>query len=106
MRGIRCISGTPKCGLRRQLAIAISRRWGLKRAVVLDTESVVISDLSTPAADEVDPVLFHPGHLGIPFTHQPYILVDLVRLDLVEDNRMDIFSSRQDFGEGPLDILV
>jgi hypothetical protein len=54
----------------------------------------------------VDAVLIHCGHAGVPLADQLYVFIHLVGLDLVEDDRVDIFAASQHLGKGALDILV
>lgn len=45
-------------------------------------------------------------YLGVPLSYKLGVFVDLVRLDLVEDDRVYVFAARQDLREAPLNILV
>lgn len=70
------------------------------------TKCITIADLGSPASYQVNFVLGGVCHPGVPTTYKLDILVDLVRLDFVEDDRMDVFAAGEDLGEGPLHLLV
>ena len=70
------------------------------------TKSIVVANLSSPAAHQVDFVLLDRGHLGVPLADEIYILVNLVGLDIVEDDRMDVFATGEDLRERPLHVFV
>jgi hypothetical protein len=44
-------------------------------------------------------ILLHACHAGIPLAHKVNVLVYLVGVDIMEDDRMDIFSACQNRGE-------
>ena len=70
------------------------------------TECIAIANFGAPASYQVDLVLGHARHLGVPLPDQLYVFVDLIRFDLVKHDRMHIFASRQNLGEGLLNLLV
>lgn len=70
------------------------------------TESIAIADFGAPASYQVNLVLGHARHLRIPVPDQLYVFVDLIRLDLVEHNRVHVLASCENLGEGLLNLLV
>jgi hypothetical protein len=57
------------------------------------TKGVVVTDLRPPAAYQVDTVLLSTRHAGVPLAHQVHIFINLVGLDVVHNDRMDIFAA-------------
>jgi hypothetical protein len=84
------------------LVLAMQKHWISKDR----TKSIVVANLSSPAAHQVDLVLLNRGHLGVPLADEIYILVNLVGLDIVEDDRMDVFATGEDLRERPLHVFV
>lgn len=76
------------------------------RVIEEHTEGIAIANFGAPASYQVDLVLGHAGHFGVPVSDQLYVFVDLIRLDLVEHNRMHIFASCENLREGLLNLLV
>lgn len=70
------------------------------------TESVTISHLSSPAANQMDFVFGHLGHSRVPFSDELNILIDLIGLDIVEDDAVHVLASCKDLAEATLDLLV
>src|SRR5436305_13666247 len=95
-------AGTPRYALETMLGMAFFQ----KVALGAQTKGFAVPDLCSPASNKVDLVLFHFCHSGMPRPHQLDVLVDLLRFDGVENDRVDIFTSRQDLREGSLDFLV
>jgi hypothetical protein len=50
------------------------------------TKRIAVSNLSSPAAHEVDLVLWYGSHLWVPVSYEFCVFVHLVWLDLVVDN--------------------
>jgi hypothetical protein len=82
----------------------LAETW--RGAVVGRTECVAVADLGPPAAYKMHLVLGNGRHLWIPVSHKLGVLVDLVRLDLVEHYRVDVLAASQDLREAALDVLV
>jgi hypothetical protein len=57
------------------------------------TKCIAVADLSPPAAYEMHFVLWDGCHFRVPLSNKLCVLIRLVRLDLVEDNGMDIFAA-------------
>jgi hypothetical protein len=74
--------------------------------IVEHTERVAVAYLGPPAAYQMHLVLRNGCHFWIPTSHKLSVLVDLVRLDLVEYYRVDVLAASQDLGEAALNILV
>jgi hypothetical protein len=70
------------------------------------TKCIAIAHLGSPAADEVDFVLWHGSHSRVPITHKLRVLVYLVGLDLMEDDGVHVFASSQDLREASFDVFV
>lgn len=70
------------------------------------TKGITIADFGPPASNEMDFVLGHVRHLRVPLSNQFNVFVHLVGLDLVEDDAVDVLSSREDLAETALDLLV
>jgi len=70
------------------------------------TESITVSDLCPPAANQVYFVLRHRSDTRVPTTNQLHVFVYLVRLDLMEDNAVYVFSTSQDLTETLFNLLV
>lgn len=51
-------------------------------------------------------VLRNSRHLCVPFADKFSVFVNFLRLDLVEDNGVDIFAAGQNLGKAALDVLV
>jgi hypothetical protein len=54
----------------------------------------------------MDLVLRDGGHLRVPLSYKFCVLIHLVRLDLVKDDRMDIFAASQHLRKAALNIFV
>lgn len=70
------------------------------------TKRVALAHLRSPAANQIHFVLWQACHLGIPLANQLCVFIDLVRLHIVENDRMDIFAASQDLREAAFDVLV
>ena len=51
-------------------------------------------------------ILWHASHTGIPLADQVHVLVHSVRLDVVEDDRVDVLASGEDLAEAALELAV
>lgn len=74
--------------------------------VASHTESVTVADFSSPTSNEVNLILRHVGHAGIPRTNKVDILVHLVRLDVVEDDAVHVLASCKDLTEAAFNLSV
>lgn len=81
-------------------------RYGERRYKRNHTECIVVADLCSQAADQVDAVRLGAGHLGVPLPHQVDIFIDAVRLDLVEDDGVDVLAAGEDLGKRTLDVAI
>lgn len=70
------------------------------------TKRVAVAHLGPPAAHQMHIVLGRRRHLGVPFSYEFSVFVDLVRLDLVEDDRVHVLAAGQDLREAALNVLV
>ncbi len=70
------------------------------------TKGVAVTHLGPPAAHEMHLVFGHSGHLGVPASHKLRVFVNLVRLHVVENNRVNILATSKDLGKAALDVLV
>lgn len=79
-----------------------------RRATKLNgrTECVAVSHLCPPASDQMNLILGHRGHAGIPLADELDILIDLVGLDLVEDDAVDVLAAGNDLGEAGLKLRI
>lgn len=57
------------------------------------TKRVAVAYFGPPATYEMDLVLGNGGHLRVPAPDQLGVLFDILRLDLVEDNRVDVLAA-------------
>lgn len=95
---------TPKYGLVERMSVhllhaASSTARGL-------TKCVAVANFCAPASHQVHFVRGIGGHLGIPPANQLHILIDLVRLDFMEDNGMNILSPREFFRVRTFNVAV
>ena len=68
------------------------------------TKGIAIADLGPPAAHEVHLVLGQVRHLRVPLAHEVDVLIDLVGLDLVEDDRVHVLAPGQDLTKAGLEL--
>jgi len=70
------------------------------------TECVAIANLCSPAPNQVHLVLGHASNVWVPSSDELNVLIHLIRLHLVKDDRVYIFASSKDLGEGALNVFV
>ena len=70
------------------------------------TEGFAFADFCPPASHQVDLSLRVVGHSRIPLAHEIDVVVDLIRLYIVEDDRVDVFASGEHLGKRPFHVFV
>ena len=71
----------------------------------MPTECVAIPNLCSPAPDQVHLVLGYASNVWVPSSNELNVFIHLIRLHLVEDDRVYIFASSKDLGEGALNVF-
>src|ERR1700744_2240174 len=70
------------------------------------TKRVAVAHLAPPAADQVDLHLRHARDLGVPVANELDVLVNAVRLDVVEHDRVHVLAAREHLAEAALELAV
>jgi len=70
------------------------------------TESVAVSDLCSPTANQVYLVLWRSGHFRVPRADQLNVFVYLVWLDLMLNDAVYVFTTRKNLTKASLNLVV
>ena len=70
------------------------------------TECVAVAHFGSPAPDQMNLILWHARHAGVPRADEVDILLNALGLDIVEDDRVHVLAAGKHLAEAGLDLGV